>query len=1135
MEDFLRNPSEGVCDVCLLVHERLLFCPVFSCFFFGFPCDLNAIENSSNCYSVDNESEYSVEVYISSVWDSHANLEFVVTNDGSKTIHNWIFTFDLPYVIEGIWGAQVYETATGVCTIKNVGWNQDILPLGTIRFGMTVASMTKEAITDLPTFYLLNTKQKIVEPSCYNITFQQYSNWGVGYNGAINITNTSAQTIEDWQISFSCKRSIEEVAGAEISFCKDQYMISNNGTNQNIPSYSSINLTINGHCNYGDSGMSLENVSLFSMTCAYHLNEDKDLNGIDDYVDFINGLIQDPELDSDGDRIPDDIESELGTDPRSPDSDGDGINDGEEVMLGLDPLSEDSDGDGVFDSQEDDDNDGLTVSEEISLGSYPWTDDTDVDGISDGDEIYVYGTDLLNEDSDGDGIEDGDEIKIGANPLLPDSDADGIPDGEERFLQTREEEITDSERTAVNKVEVTLNGTGCLDSDMSIENMYGRDIYSSELVGLVGSPIEISYDGDFDSAILTFYYDEIELASTNAIIPDNLPVEKGYKTNPRSLGILYFDEESGLYIDCEADVDEEKHTVSCSITHFSEYMVVDMSIWHYFWTSMKYSGELRPSHEGYSGIDYVLEIPCVNTMTETDISEMNVIACKIIDNMQSGDRMVVRGYNTGGSYVYNYTTDKDLLKQQVIEWPWNETDSWVGYSFTTPDLLGTGLDALEIFNIASTSRDLDSNNEMVVIAFHNSTDIRSFFYSSNHRSKTEMIAYIFTLSSGDSETVSLKWLKTASGGGVIDCEGKTAEEVYDEFSSLYAKRQGLDLDVNVTDDEPGDGLWDIYEEVGMLSSNGHLYYSNPRTDDSDYDHLTDAAEMGICRQIEVDSDERVYLNGIDITDVNDPLSIEMYIASTFSQFGKGKWTIYGVKSNPKDEDTDKDGALDDSDATPKKKNESINYILIGKDKEGEDPLETLRNPYIKAFKKCKEKVIVLDIYEGSEYYQKIKQRLGLEISTREMVYYTFAALKCDLGADTLTNKQKYSSVDKMIIIAHGNYDILEFSPNGDGQVDLSYIVNSIYPACNIELLDIQACSCGDMQFSHSLNRETCVALEFARKKKVKNVYAWTDETKFLYGQNYSVRGRYVVYKSEQNTVSIENVGIIGKWFAPLEY
>lgn len=65
---------------------------------------------------------------------------------------------------------------------------------------MTVSSMTKEAIADLPTFYLLNTKQKIVDHSCYDISFQQYSKWGVGYNGAINITNKSAQTIEDYVV-----------------------------------------------------------------------------------------------------------------------------------------------------------------------------------------------------------------------------------------------------------------------------------------------------------------------------------------------------------------------------------------------------------------------------------------------------------------------------------------------------------------------------------------------------------------------------------------------------------------------------------------------------------------------------------------------------------------------------------------------------------------------------------------------------------------------------------------------------------------------------------------------------------------------------------------------------------------------
>ena len=75
---------------------------------------------------------------------------------------------------------------------------------------------------------------------------------------------------------------------------------------------------------------------------------------------------------------------------------------------------------------------------------------------------------------------------------------------------------------------------------------------------------------------------------------------------------------------------------------------------------------MRPSHEGYKGIDYVLEIPYVDSMTESDIREMNAIATRIIDNMQDGDRMVIRGYNTGGIYTYDYSDDKDLLKSQVI-------------------------------------------------------------------------------------------------------------------------------------------------------------------------------------------------------------------------------------------------------------------------------------------------------------------------------------------------------------------------------------------------------------------------------------------------------------------------------------
>ena len=103
------------------------------------PLSLRAEEQSIDCFSVDFDLDFEVEANISASWDTHANLEFVITNTGDDTIRNWFLTFDLPYSIEGIWGAQVFETGSGVYTIKNVGWNQDILPENSITFGMTVS------------------------------------------------------------------------------------------------------------------------------------------------------------------------------------------------------------------------------------------------------------------------------------------------------------------------------------------------------------------------------------------------------------------------------------------------------------------------------------------------------------------------------------------------------------------------------------------------------------------------------------------------------------------------------------------------------------------------------------------------------------------------------------------------------------------------------------------------------------------------------------------------------------------------------------------------------------------------------------------------------------------------------------
>lgn len=96
-----------------------------------------AEDSGISYYSVIENLQFEVDVQIVSSWDIHANLEFNVRNKGTETIHNWYITFDLPYQIEGIWNAEGYDAdGSGIYTLKNNVWNQDILPGSTVNFGM---------------------------------------------------------------------------------------------------------------------------------------------------------------------------------------------------------------------------------------------------------------------------------------------------------------------------------------------------------------------------------------------------------------------------------------------------------------------------------------------------------------------------------------------------------------------------------------------------------------------------------------------------------------------------------------------------------------------------------------------------------------------------------------------------------------------------------------------------------------------------------------------------------------------------------------------------------------------------------------------------------------------------------------
>ena len=239
------------------------------------------------------------------------------------------------------------------------------------------------------------------------------------------------------------------------------------------------------------------------------------------------------------------------------------------LTLGTDPLKADTDGNGVKDSNEDADGDKLTNLEEYKLDTSPINPDTDGDGLNDYEEVYTYHTDPLNADTDGDTLSDGDDVALGFSPLLKDTDSNGILDCDEKVKQEITQEIKNEEAPQISEVQVSFEGTGNISNTTTIENIYGKDILSSEVVGLIGAPVEITTTSEFENATITFKYDKSRLGDTKE----------------EDLAVMWYDEENGVYqiLDNETVLDKEKQTVSYKTTHFSKYMVVDKNIWYNTW------------------------------------------------------------------------------------------------------------------------------------------------------------------------------------------------------------------------------------------------------------------------------------------------------------------------------------------------------------------------------------------------------------------------------------------------------------------------------------------------------------------------------------------------------------------------
>lgn len=512
------------------------------------------------------------------------------------------------------------------------------------------------------------------------------------------------------------------------------------------------------------------------------------------------------ELDTDEDGILDGEETLWRLDYKKEDSDGDGLTDFVELNITLtDPLNIDTDGDGITDALADIEGDGIDNQTELFYNTNPLSSDTDGDNLTDYEEIFTYGTDALNADCDSDGLCDYDDVFLGFSPLLADTDANGVLDPDEKVMQ-EVEEIFKEEGRGVTKVSVSINVSGNAQTDVSISNVYGIDMMSSDVVGLVGVPVEICTPKEFEAAEIAFYYDENQLGNTSE----------------ESLSILWYDEENNWYqiLDNDCIVDAENNKVSYVTTHFSTYMLVDSKAWYDAWReNIDYRSSVEGDEKHY--FDIVFTVDCSDSMYNNNKMKMTVKALKnFVNSMQDEDEAAIVRFNGSAEKVCDFTNDTTVLEEKI------DRLSLEGGTNVDRALLKT----LELFE------DRENEKQKVVVLI---CDGEVNYIQSTIDLYIEQNIKIYAINLMGFLQYDLMRVAQQTGGLYYYVE--SAEEIEVKFATV----QDETINQIDTTDVDGDGLYDVYETAGMVLPNGKLAYTDATKADTDGDGLSDYEEAGI--------------------------------------------------------------------------------------------------------------------------------------------------------------------------------------------------------------------------------------------------------------------------------------------------
>lgn len=627
--------------------------PVGGSVYFGF-CILGNIGEFPEKYGLRNtkaevtKEDYVVTYEIVDDWQTGFQGNIIITNCSKEAIKDWQLSFIFENEISTIWNGEIILHEDDYYTIKNPAYSQNIDVGASTTIGFIVndgnsANMISDTILEHIGRGIGN---EVVQE---NIIVEVDTSWMDKHeNIEMYIINEKIDNLN------GTLTENEKVVDLSYIVCD---------MNENIVDSGFITPNQNWEIPFPGLVIGVNYVTISAKSIRGNVYK-KEICFMNSCIDNMEYADVDKE-DSDSDGLINYFESIYKTDFTDADSDDDDLTDYEEIILcGTNPLLFDTDGDGIWDGDEDYDKDGLNTREELKRETKIWFDDSDGDGLSDGDEVNIYFTNPLDEDSDNDDLWDGIEINIGTSPTLEDSDYNGVLDSKEIIYQTLTEVIDTTKKSGINQVSVSMECEGYINNGVTIMDTYNLDMRSSEVVGLVGVPVDISTNQHFSSATICFYYDDTVLMGVKE----------------ENLGIMWYDEVNDNYILVEEIIlDTENNTIACNTNHFSTWLVVDKEQWKKCWDRTVFVQE-GASSGGYSSLTLEMEDGIhryqlfENHGTWQDAEEICTMAGGYLATIQNAtENMAVYNYIREQGCVSAYIGFSDA--QSEGKWKWSNGEA----------------------------------------------------------------------------------------------------------------------------------------------------------------------------------------------------------------------------------------------------------------------------------------------------------------------------------------------------------------------------------------------------------------------------------------------------------------------------